>query len=372
VTLTADSVAGPLRVSASLPQTNVAPVLFSAVVNPGLPWQLLVIQQPSPVAQATVRLARQPQLQVADQFGNGVKQSGIEVWADMRCTCDKVARPLPTGLRSSASRSLPSGGLAARISAPTSIGRAVVTRDTITRGVAGTRHVPTDANGIATFTDLALNVSTGIWQLFFFDGNESLRAAVSDDITVSAGPAMSIVATSDTMVVLAGGDSVRPEVQVIDAVGNGIAGVTITWDNKQGTQGRLDSTTTRTDARGYATPGRWIVPTDTGRTFVIVATPVGLSLENAPLALYVVVQPLSNGLERVPVTGTRVASALPVRYFPAAFRRSNATLPPTTVITIRASRIVSGAIVVRSRSMITKSASIPFTSTPFSASANSA
>ena len=283
-------------------------MLFAAAANPGVPWQLLVIQQPPSAAQATVKLARQPQVQVADQFGNSVKKSGIEVWADITCRCAKVGHPLPTGLGSSASRSVLSGGLTARISAPISISRALVTRDTITRGVAGTRHVPTDANGIATFTDLVLSISTGIWQLYFFDGNESLRSAVSDDITVSAGPAMSIVASpSDTMFVLAAGDSVRPEVQVIDGVGNGIAGVTINWDNKLGARAPLDSTTTRTDVLGFASPGWWTVPTDTARTFTIVAMPAGPSLENAPLTLYVIVGQLGLGFERVPVPEKRVA-----------------------------------------------------------------
>src|SRR6185295_12730728 len=51
---------------------------------------------------------------------------------------------------------------------------------------------------------------------------------------------------------------------------------------------------------------------------------------------------------------------------------SYTTLPPTTVVTTFASWIVSGGIRVRSRSRITKSASLPRSSVPLRLSANSA
>ena len=52
--------------------------------------------------------------------------------------------------------------------------------------------------------------------------------------------------------------------------------------------------------------------------------------------------------------------------------RSYTTRPPTTVIVTRASRIDSGGIVVRSRSIRTRSASFPRVSDPFRASSKEA
>src|SRR2546423_3320741 len=64
--------------------------------------------------------------------------------------------------------------------------------------------------------------------------------------------------------------------------------------------------------------------------------------------------------------------ALRILYAQGMPPRSNTTRPPTIVYMIRASRIVSGGIRVRSRSMITTSASLPGTSDPFSCSSNDA
>src|ERR1700682_1148461 len=65
--------------------------------------------------------------------------------------------------------------------------------------------------------------------------------------------------------------------------------------------------------------------------------------------------------------------ALPILVFAQGVPpRSNTTRPPTIVYMIRASRMVSDGIRVRSRSMITTSASLPGASEPFSPSSNDA
>jgi hypothetical protein len=353
VTVVVDSIAGAVRVAASLPGTTIAPVVFSITANPGVARQLIVVQQPSPIVQATVRLGQQPKVQVADQFGNPVRANGIVVYASESCrSCGKIGHQVPGAMQPGRAQSTKR--------APTTVARTAAVSDTITRGVVGTNPVTTDDNGIASFGDLALNDFAGTSQLVFFDAREALSPAFSDYITVTPGPARSIIAWTGDETFVFPGDTIRPYVRVQDAVGNPIAGVTISWDSKQGTQGTLDNSTSKTDADGLATPGIWRIPSiaTQGTVFVILATPEGLSLENAPLPLRATISQLGEAIPRPAVPVGRVAS--------------NTTFPPTTVMTIRASRMVSGATVVRSRSIITKSASMPFFSVPLSFSANSA
>src|SRR5205085_7113659 len=102
------------------------------------------------------------------------------------------------------------------------------------RGLGGTTSVLTDANGVATFSDLSLDLNVGLWLLQFSDSTKTsapLAPAVSSDINLAAGPAQSIIAwaVADTTVIAAIGATLSPSVKVIDKVGNGVAGVTVNW-----------------------------------------------------------------------------------------------------------------------------------------------
>lgn len=361
------ALAGAVEVSASVAPSSIAPVVFTATSLAGPAEQLLVVQQPSTAAQATIRLVQQPRVQLADRYGNPVRQSGVAVAASMTFFCDtRCDARTPPGAGAAGARVLQSSSASAareaRIGVPPAVTRTRSISDTIHFGLVGDTLRTTDANGVVAFTDLALNFYVGSFQLEFTDPKDQLAPALSDVIRLSPGPARSIVAASpfaaplDTTFVLLPTDTITPYVRVQDAVGNGIADVTVTWDSKLGTQGRLDSTTTRTDANGYATPGRWVLPGFTQPAFVIHANTPGLALENAPLPLYAILNLIGDA-------GNAQSFARP---------RSNTSRPPTTVITILASRMVSGATRVRSRSTITKSASIPAARVPFSFSANSA
>jgi hypothetical protein len=238
--------------------------------------QLLILQQPATAAQATIAFKQQPKVQLADRFGNPVRLTGVVISAVAQSVC---------GLRCAVG--------AASIQPPTVVMRAVISADTITRGLVGTTSVTTDGEGVATFTDLALNELVGDWLLVFMDRNESLASATSSFIALGAGPPRSIVkASADTSSVLPGA-VISPLARVIDAVGNGVENVTVSWDNKQGTQGTLDNTVTRTDASGFTGPGQWTVPlTQTlGLTYTIVASTPGLNLENS-LAFYAIITQL--------------------------------------------------------------------------------
>ena len=115
VLLVADTLAGAVRVTASVPQTSLAPVTFAATVQPGLPQRLLMIQQPPAQALATVTLGTQPKVQVADQFGNGVALLGLIIVANATVDCTRTA----------CARVIPSSGqvLSTQLSVPMTIER---------------------------------------------------------------------------------------------------------------------------------------------------------------------------------------------------------------------------------------------------------
>jgi len=278
VSLVGGTVAGTVRVTASVPSTTLPAVSFTETLKPANPAQLLIIQQPSKAAQATIPLGTQPKLQVADQFGNAVALAGLEVDAAVTCTrCEVVS--------------------ASRIAVPTAIARTQSISDTLTLGVVGKTAVTTDAAGLASFGDLTLNEFVGPWQLEFFTPNQSLAVAFSDPIDVSAGPPASIIAWAvlDTSFISFSGDSLFPSVRVIDKVGNGIAGVKVSWqatDKLSLFDGKNTVVDTQTDANGISAPGTWVTPVGAAGPFFVDVISSGLALENSPLRLVALLQQL--------------------------------------------------------------------------------
>ncbi|HEY2854724.1 MAG TPA: hypothetical protein VGJ18_17840 [Gemmatimonadaceae bacterium] len=289
VSLVADTLAGPIVVTASLPQTTVPAVAFAATVKAGQPALLTMLQQPSATAQATITLGVQPKVQVADQFGNPVAVSGllIDVNPVFDCALRACGRIVPSSKgRPSLNRT--AAPSTSRIPVPTAISRTQSISDTFPQGIGGKTEAQTDVNGVATFTNLSLNLSTGPWQLQFVDTTSAvtLSPAVSNDVQLSPGPAASIIAwgVADTTFLQLTGDSLTPSVRIIDKVGNGVPNVSVNFV-------RLDSfsvftnVSTQTDADGIATAGLWLLPVGVPGPFQIQAIPGGPSLENAPLTL---------------------------------------------------------------------------------------
>lgn len=311
VSLVGGAVAGSVKIAASLPGTSVVGTTFEETLKPGVASRLAMVQQPSPTAQATIPLGRQPKVQVTDLYGNPVALAGllINASATVDCgsgaVCARVVAPRPTGAqldRAPASgavrhsiaptrqrrltRSLPG---TARLTVPATFSATRSVSDTFPQGLGGTTQVVTDANGVASFTDLALDLTVGPWLLQFFDSNESLAVATSSDIALSPGPITSIVAQggADTLYFATTSDTLHPAAVVIDAVGNGIPGVTVTWTIPNGNS-KLDSLTTTTDASGVASPGNWLLLPIAGavNSFEILATPSsGSKVENSPLPI---------------------------------------------------------------------------------------
>jgi hypothetical protein len=274
-TITADTVATPVTITASIPGTAVAPVVFTAAVRPGAASQLVILRQPSTFAQATLPFGTQPLVQVADRFGNAVAKAGLAV--DATASCARCARIVPRATAPSLSRS-------------SAIARTQAVADTFPRGVAGTVEVVTDANGSATFTDLALSESVGSWALQFFAATEPLSGVVSNVIQLSAGPAASVIAwsVSDTTFISVAGDTLFPSIRLIDKVGNGIPDMSVSWDvaDTLSAIAGQGSMSTKTDASGVAAAGPWTTAAGASAFSIRATVNSGPKIENSPLTLW--------------------------------------------------------------------------------------
>ena len=294
VSVVGGTIVGVVRVTASVPLTSIPTVSFTETLKAANPTQLLVIQQPAKTAQATIPLGTQPKVRVADQFGNAVALAGLEV--DAAVTCTRCETRLPsTGKAPAPSLSRSNTVTSSRLTVPTAIARTQSISDTFPRGLGGKTATTTDGAGIASFGDLTLNEFVGPWQLEFFTPNQSLAVAFSDLIDLSAGPPASIIAWSvlDTSFISFSGDSLFPSVRVIDKVGNGIAGVKVTWqatDKLSLFDSKNTVVDTQTDVDGISVPGTWVTPVGAAGPFFVDVISSGLALENSPLRLVALLQ----------------------------------------------------------------------------------
>lgn len=118
---------------------------------------LVVVTQPAKVARAGLILDMQPAVRFVDKNGNPVGKQGQTVVAELVCP------------------------------------------PAATCTMSGKRTVETDVSGIARFTDLVISGVAGTYQIVFFSELNSL-ATISDSVALSAGAAVSIVATKITRV----------------------------------------------------------------------------------------------------------------------------------------------------------------------------
>jgi len=127
-----------------------------------------------------------------------------------------------------------------------------------------TTTVATDANGRATFTDLAISGSVGDRTLTLSSG--TLTAATSDTISLSAGPASTLaIFAGDNQTATAGTTvGTPPSVIVRDASNNPVPDVAVTFVVVTG-GGTVDPTTAvSTDADGIAAATSWTLGTTAG------------------------------------------------------------------------------------------------------------
>jgi hypothetical protein len=195
--------------TASIGTAGVTPVVFTADARPGMAGRLQITVQPAETARSGEPLARQPAIQVVDQSGNPISQSGMAITA------------------------------------------------TISSGPAGTLQggtATTNGSGRATFGGLTISGLAGTYTLSF--SSPTLAGVTSTPIALSAGDASRIALaeplapTARSRVPL----PVQPVVQLQDGRGNPVAqaGVTVAVSIASGGGTLLGATSAVTDAAGRA------------------------------------------------------------------------------------------------------------------------
>ena len=179
-------------------------------VTPAPAAALSITTQPSGTAQAGQAFVQQPVVRVLDQYGNNVLQAGLAVSA------------------------------------------AIATGNPALLGAA---TINTEANGTATFTNLAIGGTTGPRTLGF--SVSGLTSATSSTITVSEGaPGTLTVVTEPSQTRANEAITPAPSARLTDAYGNVLASQTVQVALAPGSEGSFvagSTTSVVTDAAGLAT-----------------------------------------------------------------------------------------------------------------------
>jgi hypothetical protein len=224
-----------------------SPITFSATATSGSAGQLSITTQPAGTATVGQTLTTQPQVQLRDNLGNPVAQAGIAVTASL-------------GAGS------PAGGT-----------------------LNGQLTQPTDATGLATFTDLAIGGATGAFTLSFSGAN--LAAVTSTQITVTSGaPSATLSGVSASPGTVAIGAASTITVTVRDVLGNLMPGVSVT--------------PAADDPSGTLTPGQGTTGANGTVTFSFKGTKVRTYRISAQAGGVAIVQSASVQVTKAPTTTT--------------------------------------------------------------------
>jgi hypothetical protein len=320
-----------------------SPVEFTATAAVGEAGSLSIRVQPASVGQSGVALGQQPQVQLVDVNGNPVARSGLAVTAELAAgpggatlTGSSTASTNDQGLAvfsnlgiSGASGTyrlnftganvagalsdniIISAGSAAKLAIVTqpsasanseqafdrqpvvrvvdAIGNPVAAAGiTVTAAIAsgtgtllGTLSVQTDGNGIARFTNLAIQGSDAHTLIF---GAPGLATVVSSTIGVSGLPSASASTITAPATLAAGADG-TVRVTVRSAGGTPIPGMTVTL-SVSGEQNTISPASATTNASGEAS---FTVRSTVTGTRSITATAAGVTI--GPKALEIVAGP---------------------------------------------------------------------------------
>jgi hypothetical protein len=213
---------------------------FHATGVPDAASALKVAGQPAATAQSGVPLSPQPTVQVTDKYGNGVHRSGVQVTATIAANGQTLA---------------------------------------------GTATAVTDEVGVAAFSDLVINGSTGSVALTF--SATGLTAATSNSIVLGAGPAAKLAIVTQPSSTAASGQvlATQPSVRLTDSFGNAVAvsGVQVTASNNGGAT--LSGSSATTDASGLATFSGLTITGAAGAVSLTFTAPNLTSVTSSPIAL---------------------------------------------------------------------------------------
>jgi Big-like domain-containing protein/invasin-like protein len=276
-----------------------SPITFSATATSGSAGQLSITTQPSASATVGQVLSVQPQVQLRDNLGNPVAQAGIAVTV--------------------AIASGPAGGT-----------------------LSGQLTRSTDANGLATFVDLALGSAVGTYTLGFSGAN--LAGVASAQISVTSGApsaSRSTVAASPGTITL--GSTSTVTVTVRDALGNLMGGITVVPGAD--------------DPSGSFTPRQAASGTDGVATFSFTGTKARTYTISAQAAGVAIAQTASVQVTKVPTT-TTITSDNPdpsvlTQAVTVMFTVTAATGTPTGTVTVSDGQVSCSATVAAGQCQLT-------------------
>jgi hypothetical protein len=189
-----------------------SPVTFVSVATDGVNPFLTLATEPSGTAQSGTAFVVQPVIQLKAPDGQNKAQSGVAVTASL------------------------AGG---------------------SGSLDGTVTQPTDAQGIARFTDLSITGSAGVYTLRF--EASGVLPTVSSAITLGAGSGSAVLLTTSPPTSALDGEvfdpSAQPVVQVKNSDGSAAPGVTVTASIASGGGTLEGATTAVTDGQGNAAFG---------------------------------------------------------------------------------------------------------------------
>lgn len=279
-----------------------SPVSFSATATSGSAGQLSITTQPAATATVGQVLTRQPQVQLRDSLGNPVAQAGIAVIAGIG--------------------NAPAGAT-----------------------LGGQLIQATDANGLATFVDLAVGGAIGNFTLKFSGApGANLAAVTSAQITVTSGaPSGSLSGVSAAPGTIAVGATSTVTVTVRDVLGNLMPGMSVT--------------PAADDPAGTLTPQQVITGADGIATFSFSATKPGTYKISAQAAGVAISQTASVQVTKVPTT-TAITSDNPdpsllTQPVTVTFTVTAATGTPSGNVTISDGQVSCSATVAAGQCQLT-------------------
>jgi len=215
---------------------------FHATAVADVASRIAIATAPGTSLKSGAPISPQPAVRLTDTYGNAVAQSGVTVLA-------------------------------------------AITPPTNGHALTGQSAIATNAEGIATFTNLAVTGAAGALSLSF--SANGLTSAQSGALTLAAGAPATIAATGATALTGNAGQPLAqlPTVVVKDAAGNGVAGVTVLFAISQN-GGSISPSSAGTNANGEAALTQWTLPTATG-SYMLVASSPALSSGNVAFTVTV-------------------------------------------------------------------------------------
>jgi Invasin, domain 3/Bacterial Ig-like domain (group 1)/Filamin/ABP280 repeat len=279
----ADGRAATVRILGDVPGTYVTFATVDGVqdrvtfTTTAVAAKLLLTTQPSAIATTGTPFAQQPVLQLADPAGNPIARPEVTVTA-------QIAE---------------GGGT-----------------------LEGTATAVSTADGLVTFTDLAIRGSPGPRRLIF--GADGFASATSDLVALGVGVPASMALSAGDQQSAAVGTAVpiAPAVVVKDADQNPLPGVPVTFSVTAG-GGSVSGGSVTTGSDGIATVGQWILGKSVG-TNRLKAEVTGSTLEGSPVVF-----------TATSVPGPLSADKTTVEASPASITASNGSVGSAITVTAR-------------------------------------